>query len=241
MRAGPVLLMILLAVLAGGPLAGCADDRPAAGDGTSSRGAGAEAPLPAPAGTPGNAVTGMPNAPGPGQMGPPVADQPETVALDDEATALLAEGVPLDPAVAPLPAMAPPAPTYAIADTEPAAQEAINVVRDYYAAINAQNYAQAYALWSDGGRATNQSPQQFADGFARTNGVSVEVMAPGRVDAAAGSRYIEVPVTLTTTLDDGSQRRHVGMYTLRRTVLDGASPNQRAWRIASAELRVVQP
>ncbi|MGH8078899.1 MAG: hypothetical protein ACREPE_16495, partial [Lysobacter sp.] len=93
----------------------------------------------------------------------------------------------------------------------------------------------------DGGRATGQSPQQFANGFADTSGVSVEVMAPGRVDAAAGSRHIEVPVALTATQDDGSQRKYVGAYMLRRAVVDGATPEQRSWRIASADLREVQP
>ena len=226
----PRLLIVLAIVL----LAACGGDRTAAGRSTVD--GVADEQLPTPAGAPGSAVTGMPDAPGPGQVGPPAAGEPDPVALDADGNPLPIEGLPVDPATLP-----PDDGPHAIADNEPAAQEAIGVIRDYYAAINAQNYAQAFALWSDGGRATGQSPEQFADGYARTNGVSVEVMAPGRIDAAAGSRYIEVPVALTATLDDGSQHRYAGMYTLRRTVVDGASPEQRAWRIASADLREVQP
>lgn len=195
--------------------------------------------LPTPAGAPGSAVTGMPDAPGPGQVGPPVAGEPDEVALDENGNPLPVDGVPVDPAT--VPATPPEDGAYPIADDEPTAQDAVAVVRDYYAAINGHDYAQAFALWSDGGRATGQSPQQFANGFADTNGVSVEVMAPGRIDAAAGSRYVEVPVALTTTRGDGSQRKFVGAYTLRRAVVDGATPEQRAWRIASADLREVQP
>ena len=234
MRASLPVLMVLSCVL----LAACGGDKGAAGRGSV---AGvADEQLPVPAGAPGSAVTGMPDAPGPGQVGPPVEGDALPLAVDEFGNPLPVDGVPVDPAT--LPASPPPADEgYAIGDDEPTAQDAVGVVRDYYAAINARNYAQAFALWSDGGRATGQSPQQFANGFARTNGVSVEVMAPGRVDAAAGSRYIEVPVALTATQDDGSRRKYVGMYTLRRAVVDGATGEQRAWRISSADLREVQP
>ena len=115
------------------------------------------------------------------------------------------------------------------------------MVRDYYAAINAHDYTHAYALWSDGGRSSGQTPQQFADGFVDTTNVSVRTDAPGRIDAAAGSRYIEVPVTIDASQRDGSVRSYIGSYTLRRAVVDGASAEQRAWRIASAQLHEVRP
>lgn len=233
---------LLSLVLTTALLCACGDDTTS--DGRRTGGGVADEQLPTPAGTPGSAVTGMPDSPGPGQAGtalagPPLADEP--VALDEHGNPIPVDGMPIDPGTGPAMAPMPTQEPHAIADTEPSAQEAIGVVRDYYAAINARNYAQAFALWSDGGRATGQSPQQFANGFARTNGVSLEVMPPGRVDAAAGSRYIEVPVALSTTLDDGSQRKYVGMYTLRRTVVPGASPEQLGWRISSADLREVQP
>ena len=191
--------------------------------------------LPAPAGARGS-VTGMPDEPGPGVVGPPKPE--ETVALD-------AEGNPVLPAEDPLAATeAPPDPNTSptdIATSEPTVDDAVAVVRDYYAAINRRDFAQAYALWSDGGRSSNQTPEQFAAGFADTTGVSVEIMAPGRVDAAAGSRYVEVPVALTATHADGRQQRFVGAYTLRRAVVDGATADQRAWRIGTADIREVAP
>ena len=233
MRPSRLALIVLACVL----LAACGGDKAAAGRSTVD--GVADEQLPTPAGVPGSAVTGMPDAPGPGHVGTPVTGEPEVLALDENGNPILPDGVPIDPAT--LPPTSAENTAYPTADDEPGAQDAVAVVRDYYAAINGRNYAQAYALWSEGGRATGQSPQQFADGFTDTQGVSVDVMAPGRVDAAAGSRYIEVPVALTATRDDGSQRKYVGSYTLRRAVVDGATPEQRAWRIASADLREVQP
>ncbi len=137
------------------------------------------------------------------------------------------------------PLAAPPA-----ADTgaaEPTAADAVALVRDYYAAINARQFQRAYALWSDGGQASGQTAQQFADGFAGTREVSVELGAPGRQDAGAGQRYIEVPVAIRATQADGSVRRFAGSYVLHRAVVDGATAEQRSWRIRSADLREVAP
>ncbi len=212
------------------------------GDGSRAPGATADdtEALPAPAGAPGS-VTGMPDAPGPGPIGPPKPE--DAVPLDAEGNPVLPTGeTVMDPA-APLDPDAPGDPN-APADTaatEPTPQDAVAVIREYYAAINRRDFAQAYALWSDGGRSSNQTPEQFAAGFADTTGVSVEIMAPGRVDAAAGSRYIEVPVALTATHADGRQQRFVGAYTLRRAMVDGATAEQRAWRIGTADLREVAP
>ncbi|WP_123768634.1 hypothetical protein [Vulcaniibacterium tengchongense] len=171
----------------------------------------------------------MPDRPGPGPVGPPQPDP--ALALD----ALGDRSGPADAAQPP--AAGPPAPAAA----EPTPEDAVQVVRDYYAAIDRGDYARAYALWSDGGRASDRTLEQFAQGFADTVSVEVEVMAPGPVDAGAGQRHIEVPVALTATHRDGGRHRFVGAYTLRRAVVDGATPEQRAWRIGSADLREVRP
>ncbi len=208
-------------------LAACSDDKP-----QGQRSGDSAQALPAPAGKAAGSVTGMPDQPGPGQIGPPPQAVDE-VLLDDQGNPI----VPTDDAGQPI-ATTDIAPDGASA-AEPTAQDAMAVVRDYYAAINGRDFDRAYALWSDGGRASGQTPQQFADGFKDTTGVSVEILAPGAVDAAAGSRFIEVPVAMTATAADGSQRKFVGAYTLRRAVVDGASAEQRAWRIGSADIREV--
>lgn len=236
---------VLIAALLTAALAACGGkDSAAAGDG---RNPDDPAALPTPEAGRGS-LTGMPNARDPVQA---VADAAPPQ-LDENGNPL-APVDPLDPAAAPdpnAPAATPPDPAAvdaapaadpAAAAAEPTSEDAVAVVRDYYAAISGQNYDRAYALWSDGGRASGQDPQQFAAGFAQTAGVAVELAPPGRVDAGAGQRHIEVPVSIVATQRDGSQRRYVGAYTLRRAVVDGASAEQRAWRIASADIRELKP
>lgn len=202
-----------------------------------------EAPLPVPGNT-GSSVTGMPDTPGPGRIGPPDAAEMEVGEALDSADSPTMSG---DPSVAGSDAAlageapAPLPPTPGPATSEPGADEAVAVVRTYYEAINAGDFNRAYRLWSDGGKASGQSPQQFAAGFAETGSVALEVMAPGRVEPAAGSRYIEVPMAISATRTDGSVRKYVGAYTLRRAVVDGASAEQRTWHIATADIREVQP
>ena len=219
-------------------LGGCGD-RPS--DTAQDTATGGEA-LPAPEQAGGN-VTGMPGQPGPGQVGPPQPlELPPDTAIDSDGNIVDLDGDGMPDgiggqAIPPAPGDSPPAP---VANDGPGPDEAVAVVRAYYDAINGGNYGRAYALWSDGGKASGQSPQQFADGFDDTAEVSVEVMTPGRIDPAAGSRYIEVPIALSATRDDGSTHKYVGAYTLRRAVVDGATEEQRAWRIASADIREVQ-
>ncbi len=194
------------------------------------------AALPSPAA--GNdSVTGMPDRPGPGPVGdavrPADAAQDSPFANDALGQAPGAgDGVPgIDGTIDPGAGTA----------SEPTVQDALAVLRDYYAAINARQYDVAYGLWSSDGDASGQTPAQFAQGFADTGTVDVQLGEPGRVDPAAGSRYIQIPVSIITTHTDGSVHRYAGTYTLRRAVVDGASPTQREWRIGSADIRVVTP
>lgn len=182
--------------------------------------------LPAPAGAKGS-VTGMPDAPGPGDVAiEGSVAQAGDVATDDNPEAGLDEdGDGQIDADAPNPS------------GEPTAQDAVAVIDQYYSAIEERDFATAYGLWSDGGRASGQSADQFAAGFANTQKVEATLDSPARVEGAVGSRFIEIPVSLESTDKDGKTHRYVGAYTLRRSVVDGATEEQKQWRIASADLR----
>jgi hypothetical protein len=229
--ANHVLTALLVAVALALPA--CHRDQPATPGDASGTDA---ATLPKPE-SDGGSVTGMPDAPGPGAVGPPPASDGDIVLPADTTVAsgdILLPGDDVQPATPGDPPALPGLPA------EPAAADAVAVVRAYYAAINEGQYPRAYALWSGGGSASGQSAEQFAGGFADTAQVVVEPGEPGRVDAAAGSRYVEVPVSIRATRDDGSVHRYAGSYVLRRAVVDGATAEQRAWRIASADLREVE-
>ncbi|MEO8365777.1 MAG: hypothetical protein ABI538_06165 [Pseudoxanthomonas sp.] len=113
---------------------------------------------------------------------------------------------------------------------------AARVIIDYYAAINARDYARAYALWSDKGAASGQSFEHFSGGYANTRSVKASVGEPFDEEGAAGSRYIQVPVELKALQQDGSERNYRGRFTLRAVMADGASKEQRRWHLASAEM-----
>lgn len=123
---------------------------------------------------------------------------------------------------------------------EPAASEAAALLRGYYGAINAGQHARAYGMWSDGGRASGQTADQFARGFSDTARVTVRTGEPGRVEGAAGSRFVTIPVAVEAVQADGSIHHYDGTYTLRRAVVDGATDEQRQWRISDADLREVE-
>ena len=110
------------------------------------------------------------------------------------------------------------------------------IVRDYYAAVEGRDYARAYSLWSGDGAASGQTLDELRRGYAETESVGVEIGPPGRVEGAAGSRYVRLPVTVRATTRSGGRQCFRGTYTLRRSVVPGATAEQRLWRIASADL-----
>lgn len=115
-------------------------------------------------------------------------------------------------------------------------EAAIAVVREYYAAIAARDYARAYALWADEGRASGQSFDEFRNGFAQTAAVTVDVGTAGRIEGAAGSRYITIPATVRATTTQGAAQCFRGAYTLRRSEVPGATAERQQWRIHSADM-----
>jgi len=135
------------------------------------------------------------------------------------------------PSVSPTQSQAPPG-RFENADVEAAA----DIIRQYYAAIDARAYRRAYEFWSGKGEASKKSFEQFRNGFAQTKSTSVEIGEPGDVEGAAGSRYITFPVTIHASTKDGKEQNFKGEYVLRRSVVDGATEEQRAWRIYSAKI-----
>ncbi len=239
-----LLAWLVAASLAGSLPTACSrhDDASTADSTATSSGAG-DVALPKPQAK-GGSVTGMPSKPGPNPVGPALAESEDVdvEAGQDEAPEPLNEdqagseesdehaGIASDEddgSAAPV--------------DEPSAHDAVAVLRDYYAAINRQEYQRAWSSWSDGGHSSGQTPQQFADGFANTAQVALQAGVPGPMEGAAGSRYIEIPDTIDATQRDGSVRRYTGVYTLRRALVDGATDAQRAWHIASASLHSTGP
>ncbi|MGK6353628.1 MliC family protein [Sphingomonas sp. DT-207] len=162
---------------------------------------------------------------------------------------VLDETVPGEPSPAPAP-LNPPAPgepggldndTTPIAEgpiAEESAQGAAQVVQSYYALIESGRYRQAWDLWDNGGRASGMTPQAFAASFNRYAEYHANIGAPGRIEAGAGQRYVTVPVQVYGRLKDRNRPFTMsGSVTLHRAGnIDGATPEQRRWRISSTDV-----
>ncbi|MDI7775110.1 hypothetical protein [Asticcacaulis sp. EMRT-3] len=126
------------------------------------------------------------------------------------------------------------------ADCQPAPKSqaaAVAVVKRYYAALNARDYATAWQQWGDNGP-PNQSLSKFAAGFAHTRSTQVTIGQLEPAEGGAGSIYQTVPVTVEATLDNGQSQRFTGDYIVRRVNgVDGATPAQLRWHIDMAHLK----
>jgi hypothetical protein len=114
------------------------------------------------------------------------------------------------------------------------AQGAAQVVQTYFALIEAGKYRQARALWSDGGRTSGMAPRAFAASFDKYAEYHAQIGAPGRIEGAAGSLYVDVPVVAYGRLKSGGSFRRKGPVTLRRcSDVPGCTAEQREWRISA--------
>ena len=118
---------------------------------------------------------------------------------------------------------------------EASVDAAVQIVRNYYAAVSRRDYRTAYALWH--GR--NSLPE-FKRGYARTAWVKVTPIPPYDAEGGAGSIYAEIKVRVDAALNNGAHQHFTGSYTLRRVNdVDGATAAQRRWHIIGARLKAM--
>lgn len=107
-------------------------------------------------------------------------------------------------------------------------QAAARVVETYFALVESGRSAEAARLRRDG-QVYDVRP------FARLNAL---VGRPRRVEGAAGSLYVDVPVVLYGRYATGGEYHASGKARLRRArEAAGAAPDQSAWRIETIEVR----
>ncbi len=117
---------------------------------------------------------------------------------------------------------------------------ALAVLESYFGAINAHQFHEAYHFWSDNGAASGLTLEEFARGYDRTLSTTYRVGKPGRIEGAAGSRYIKIPVTIEAVTTDSERQRFTGDFVLRRVVVTGAGADERLWHIYSASVHAVR-
>ena len=118
------------------------------------------------------------------------------------------------------------------------AEGAGQVLQRYGALLEQRKFAEARALWGNGGDASGLTEARFAAAYAKYAQIHAEVGKPGLTEGAAGSIYIEVPVQLYGTLTSGGTFNLVGPVTLKRVNdVDGATAAQLRWHIVESGLK----
>ncbi|MFN3584669.1 MliC family protein [Phenylobacterium sp.] len=111
--------------------------------------------------------------------------------------------------------------------TPESAQGAANVVQTFYAHLSTGRTAEAARLMH------NATPPDVT----RFSSYNAQVGAPGRIEGAAGSLFVEVPVVVYGRLKSGQEVHQSGKAVLRRVNdVPGSTPEQRQWRIERIEL-----
>lgn len=168
------------------------------------------------------------------------ANQPNSVAANPD---------PAAPAPAQVPAAAPTGSTTEALENSPltpplsnvsaasssdtSAQGAAALVRSYYALIGQKQYREAHRLW---GPSSDSADADFAAQFTPYREYHATVAAPGAIEGAAGSLYVEVPVRTYGVRANGQKFDEPAVVTLRRVNnVDGATPAQLRWHIATIE------
>ena len=118
------------------------------------------------------------------------------------------------------------------------AQGAGQVLQSYGALLEQGRLAEARKLWSDGGRSSGLSEEGFAAAYGKYAEIHAEVGAPGQMEGAAGSSYVEIPLRLYGQLKGGRSFNSVGTATLRRVNdVPGSTEEQRRWRIYRMDMQ----
>jgi len=118
------------------------------------------------------------------------------------------------------------------------AQGAGQVLQRFGGLLEQRQFADAYQLWSDGGQASELTQAQFVAAYDNYAEIHSEIGAPGQMEGAAGSSYVDIPFRLYGKLKTGGPFNMVGAVTLRRVNdVPGSTAEQREWHIYRSELQ----
>jgi hypothetical protein len=111
-------------------------------------------------------------------------------------------------------------------------QGAGQVLQSYAALLEQGRMAEALRLWTEGGAGSGLSRQGFEAAYAKYAEIHAEIGAPGPIEGAAGSAYVELPLRFYGKLKSGRTFNSVGTATLRRVnEVPGSTEEQRRWHI----------
>jgi hypothetical protein len=118
------------------------------------------------------------------------------------------------------------------------AQGAGQVLQLFGGLLEQRKFGEARKLWSDDGKASGLTQAEFVAAYDKYSEIHSEVGAPGQMEGAAGSSYVEIPFRLYGKLKSGKLFNLVGPVTLRRVNdVPGSTDEQRRWHIYQSGLK----
>lgn len=113
-------------------------------------------------------------------------------------------------------------------------QNAVDVVNQYYSFVNTHKLKDAYMLWDNNGKNSGKSFKAFSEGYADTESVKLLTFPKkARMEGAAGSTFITLPVKLESKGKNGEHSWFTGTYVLRKK----NAIRDSGWKIYSAQLK----
>ena len=117
-------------------------------------------------------------------------------------------------------------------------QGAGQVLQSYAALLEQGRFAEARRLWTEGGAGSGLNRQGFEQAHSKYAEIHAEIGAPGPVEGAAGSAYVEIPVRFYGRRTSGQSFNSPGTVTLRRVNdVPGSTEEQRRWHIYRVEVQ----
>ena len=111
-------------------------------------------------------------------------------------------------------------------------QGAGQVLQSYAALLEQGRFDEAWRLWTGDGAGSGLSRPGFEQAYSKYAEIHAEIGAPGPVEGAAGSAYVEIPVRFYGRRKDGPSFNSPGSVTLRRANdVPGSTAEQRRWHI----------
>jgi len=118
------------------------------------------------------------------------------------------------------------------------AQGAGQILQRFGGLLEQRQFAEAHRLWSDGGGASGMTEAQFVAAYDKYAEIHSEVGAPGQMEGAAGSAYVDIPFRLYGKLKSGGPFNLIGPVTLRRVNdVPGSTADQRQWHIYRSDMQ----
>jgi hypothetical protein len=119
------------------------------------------------------------------------------------------------------------------------AEAAVALLKKYHVLIGQKRYSEAWALWGHEGADSGMTGAEFAASLEKYASYHAKLGEPGGIDAGMMQRWIEIPVTVTGTLNDGSAFKLEGPMILHHIAqeMTDVTPEQKAWRIRESGLK----